>query len=217
MLSFADHVICLDGAGGIAACGTPSEVQDQLIQHINKLSLHSEQLAGVGGGGSSSSEGQQNKLIGFFRLLTQLDLTKGRPTTSKHINKGPVELRASTTTTTTELDISAIMSSINDTSIVTPEVDLRTSNNILVDDTSVTDLNPTFTPTSSPSLAASEAAADAPIVLLVDKEGKAAGGVGWEVYWFYIKSCGGILAGVVLLASTISVSVSAFFNNLALG
>ena len=216
MLPFADHVICLDGRGGIAACGTPSEVQDQLIQHINKLSLHSEQLAGVGGGGSSSSEGQQNKLIGFFRLLTQLDLTKGRPTTSKHINKGPVELRASTTTTTTELDISATLSSINDTLTVASAVDVRTSNNILVGDTTTTELNPTNTTTPQPSPPATDAAAS-PIVLLVDKEGKAAGGVGWEVYWFYIKSCGGVLAGIVLLVSTISVSVSAFFNNLALG
>ena len=216
MLPFADHVICLDGTGGIAACGTPSEVQAQLLRHISKLSLLSEGLRGDGGvSGSNNSEGQQSKLIGFFRLLTQLDLTKGRVVTNKLADIKSLSLTS--TNSTADLDISATMSGINDTSIVTPAVDLRTSNNILVDDTSATDLNPTFTPTSSPSSAASEAAADAPIVLLVDKEGKAAGGVGWEVYWFYIKSCGGILAGVVLLVSTISVSVSAFFNNLALG
>ena len=213
MLPFADHVICLDGTGGIAACGTPSEVQDQLLQHINKLSLQSNVV--VDSGGTLSSEGQQNKLIGFFRLLTQLDLTKGRPATNKHADNKSLSLTS--TNTTADLDISAIMSGINNTLIVASAVDLRTSNNILADDTSATDLNPTFTPTSSPSSAASEAAADAPIVLLVDKEGKAAGGVGWEVYWFYIKSCGGVLAGIVLLVSTISVSVSAFFNNLALG
>ena len=204
MLPFADHVICLDGAGGIAACGTPCEVQAQLLRHISKLSLLSEGLAADAGGssGTSNSEGQQNKLIGFFRLLTQLDLTKGRPTTTNHINKAPEG--PAITTSTTDVDISTSVKN-NDSLVVASAVDTT------VDDTT-TDLNSTYTPTPPAA-----GAAAAPVVLLVDKEGKAAGGLGWEVYWFYIKSCGGILAGVVLLVSTISVSVSAFFNNLALG
>lgn len=37
---------------------------------------------------------------------------------------------------------------------------------------------------------------------IVDKEGKSVGRVGWEVYWFYFKACGGVRAVVGIVGGT---------------
>jgi hypothetical protein len=37
---------------------------------------------------------------------------------------------------------------------------------------------------------------------IVDKEGKSVGRVGWEIYWFYFKACGGIRAVVGIVGGT---------------
>jgi hypothetical protein len=37
---------------------------------------------------------------------------------------------------------------------------------------------------------------------IVDKEGKSVGRVGWEIYWFYFKACGGVRAVVGIVGGT---------------
>jgi hypothetical protein len=37
---------------------------------------------------------------------------------------------------------------------------------------------------------------------IVDKEGKSVGRVGWEIYWFYFKACGGVRAVLGIVGGT---------------
>ena len=54
-------------------------------------------------------------------------------------------------------------------------------------------------------------------VLLVEKEAKSTGKVHLGIYWFYLKSSGGILTASLFLILNISITVAWFYNSYALG
>ena len=55
------------------------------------------------------------------------------------------------------------------------------------------------------------------VVLLVEKEGKNTGSVGFDVYWFYLKSCGGVMSAVLLIGCMLALPMSWFVQSYALG
>lgn len=52
---------------------------------------------------------------------------------------------------------------------------------------------------------------------LVKKETKNSGDVGWSLYWYYLKACGGISATAGLILGSLGTTVAWLYQNIALG
>ena len=51
----------------------------------------------------------------------------------------------------------------------------------------------------------------------IEKEFKAKGTIKWNVYWFYLSACGGIVSSVCLILADVSVPLAQFLQNYTLG
>ncbi len=84
---------------------------------------------------------------------------------------------------------------------------LESSENVFVDDSDSANKNPKLKASTT----------DKDTSKFIENEFKAKGNVKWNVYWFYLTACGGVISASLLLLVDVSVPLAQFLQNYALG
>jgi len=186
VLPHADLVVCLDGAGGVAAACPPAALATQ-------LAAAEAAAAAAAAGAVAGDAGDDRKANGFFELLAALKLDKGMDADAGHghghenghANGAANGNRGGHVTTTTEkLALKAGPAATTADKNLEAKADAKTGT-----------------------------VAAARKKLLVEKEGKSTGSVPLRVYWFYFAAAGGWQAVALILLSNVAVPSAWFFQN----
>lgn len=223
VLPLADHIICLDGQGSIAASGTPAQISTQLNNYmVRNTSSTSLATLAARAGNMSNNDLRRSSNSSIGTALTDVDddavtdaddspppLKPGLQTSKQNItdssNQAPSQIKA------TKHRFFELIVSLNLNSALTKidaDCDSKADDSYEIDSMLA----------APETIIVSETALSRRVMsMLVDKESKSTGGVGLSVYWFYLHATGGVLAGCTLILANLSVSVSWFYNSYTLG
>jgi len=227
VLPLADNIICLDGQGSIAACGTPKQISNQLRTHMarnsssNSLSLLGTRALDNSNSNRNNNSNNNNSSNELLRRSSNssvgtdlTDLDDGAITDADaDADESAVE-RGDVIDSTTdiappskaskhgffELIISLNLgSSVATTTLPAAQLSVDDNNNKATNDNSEMDL---LLGSPESIIVSDFAMSRRKVSVLVDKES---------------KSTGGVLAGFTLILANVSVSVSWFYNSFTLG
>lgn len=215
VLPYADLVVCLDGIGGIAAACPPSELSAALTLSFQEsvrlreadFTSSSDSNKSILSSASCSELTDEphlevkNKLTrsasnGFFDLLSALprmgnekESTAAEAMATSDGEHVSSQNQGSSTDADRQTKPLTVSSALRSGSVALPVKEGMTSK-----------------PGASEGVEEhgdAEEGAQRQAVLLVEKEFKGSGTVGFSIYWFYISSGGGVLAVLLVIASNL--------------
>ncbi len=224
VLPASSLVMCLDG-GGVAACCSPSSLPVTLQAYIEDLRKrdhdHPHEMQSLSsqrqGGGVHAANKKKRERGWTEKRCAFLDMVISAAVDTREVQFSPNPLTPSSfeipVAQVIHLPAKSIKSSGKHAATIENDNTGKIDNNTDVndDDEDVGDVGDDGEEGEVSSKSIPE------VTLLVEKEEKCVGSVGIDVYWFYLKSCGGWCAVVLIIVADMMIPVSWFLQNYSMG